>query len=142
MVGFRARLVNCSEKQNVGTESVSASHYKRRHEIGVQEADRVIANIFEDDPRRAFIAFKYLDDMRKNLNEVYKVLREGGRYVIVVGNNRIRGHLFENWKYLMPIAEGIGFEVETYFGSEIIKHFIKVPRGNASTRIGFLVLKR
>ena len=130
------------KKQNVGTESVSATHYKVRHEIGVPEVDRVIANIFETDPRRAFIAFKYLEDMRKNLKEVYKVLREGSRYVIVVGNNRIRGHLFENWKYLMPIAEAIGFEVETYFGSEIIKHFIKVPRGERINTDWILVLKK
>ena len=128
-LGFAQDSLTALKKQNVGTESVSASHYKLRHEIRVPEADRVITNIFENDPRRAFIAFKYLDDMRKNLIEVYKVLREGGRYIIVVGNNRIRGQLFENWKYLMPITEDIGFEIETYFGSEIIKHFIKVPRG-------------
>jgi hypothetical protein len=80
--------------------------------------------------------------MRKNLIEVYKVLREGGRYVIVVGNNRIRGHLFGNWKYLMPIAEDIGFEVETYFGSEIIKHFVKMPRKERIHTDWILVLKK
>ena len=141
-LGFAQDSLSALKKQNVGTESVSASHYKLRHEIGVPEADSVIANIFEDDPRRAFIAFKYLEDMRKNLTEVHKVLRGGGRYVIVVGNNRIRGHLFENWKYLMPIAEDIGFEIETYFGSEIIKHFIKVPRGERINTDWILVLKK
>ena len=141
-LGFAQDSLTPLKKQNVGTESVSASHYKVRHEIGVPEADRVMANIFENDPRRAFIAFKYLDDMRKNLIEVYKVLREGGRYIIVVGNNRIRGQLFENWKYLMPIAEDIGFEIETYFGSEIIKHFIKVPRGERINTDWILILKK
>lgn len=141
-LGFAQDSLTALKKQNVGTESVSANYYKHRHEIGVPEADRVIGNIFEEDPRRAFIAFKYLDDMRKNLIEVYKVLREGGRYIIVVGNNRIRGQLFENWKYLMPIAENIGFEVETYFGSEIIKHFIKVPRGERINTDWILVLKK
>ena len=82
---FARDSLTALKKQNVGTESVSATDYKVRHEIGVPEADRVITSIFEIDPRRAFIAFKYLEDMRKNLNEVYKVLREGGRYVVVVG---------------------------------------------------------
>ena len=141
-LGFAQDSLTALKKQNVGTESVSASHYKVRHEIGVPEADRVMANIFENDPRRAFIAFKYLDDMRKNLVEVYKVLRAGGRYIMVVGNNRIRGQLFENWKYLMPIAEDIGFKIETYFGSEIIKHFIKVPRGERINTDWTLVLKK
>jgi len=133
---------NSLKKRNVGTESVSASHYKTCHEIGVPEADKVIANIFEIDPRRAFIAYKYLEDMWKNLIEVHKVLREGGRYVIVVGNNRIRGHLFENWKYLMPIAEEVGFEVETYFGSEIIKHYVKMPRKERIHTDWIIVLKK
>ncbi|MCY3553067.1 MAG: DNA methyltransferase [Candidatus Poribacteria bacterium] len=141
-LGFAQDSLTALKKQNVGTESVSAVHYKVRHEIGGPEADRVIANIFENDPRRAYIAFKYLDDMRKNLTEVYKVLREGGRYVIVVGNNRIRGQLFENWKYLMPIAEDIGFEIETYFGSEIIKHFLKMPRKERIHTDWILVLKK
>ncbi len=141
-LGFAQDSLTALKKQNIGTESVSARNYKQRHEIGVPEADAVIANIFEVEPRRAFIAFKYLDDMRKNLNEVYKVLREGGRYVIVVGNNRIRGHLFENWRYLMPIAEKIGFEIETYFGSEIIKHFIKVPREERINMDWILILKK
>lgn len=141
-LGFAQDSLTPLKKQNVGTESVSASDYKLRHEIGVPEADKVIANIFEIDPRRAFIAFKYLEDMRKNLSEVYKVLRDGGKYVVVVGNNRIRGQLFENWKYLMPIAEDIGFEIETYFGSEIIKHFIKVPRGERINTDWILVLKK
>ena len=141
-LGFTQSSLTALKKQNVGTESVSASDYKVRHEIGVPEADRVMTHIFEIDPRRAFIAFKYLEDMRKNLDEVYKVLRAGGRYAIVVGNNRIRGHLFESWKYLMPIAEAIGFEVETYFGSEIIKHFIKVPRGERINTDWTLVLKK
>ena len=141
-LGFAQDSLTALKKQNVGTESVSVNHYKVRHEIGVPETDKVMANIFEEDPRRAFIAFKYLDDMRKNLIEVYKVLRDDGRYIIVVGNNRIRGQLFENWKYLMPIAESIGFEVETYFGSEIIKHFVKMPRKERIHTDWILVLKK
>ena len=141
-LGFAQDSLTALKKQNVGTESVSASNYRNLHKIGVQEADEVMANIFEVDPRRAYIAFKYLDDMRKNLCEVYKVLRKNGRYIIVVGNNRIRGQLFENWKYLMPIAEEIGFEVETYFGSEIIKHFIKVLREERINTDWILVLKK
>ena len=141
-LGFPQESLLALKKQNVGTESVSALYYKMEHKINVPDADRVIAKIFKEDPRRAYIAFKYLDDMRKNLIEVHKVLREGGRYVIVVGNNRIRGQTFENWKYLMSIAGEVGFEIETYFGSEIIKHFIKVPRGERINTDWVLVLKK
>ena len=46
-LGFAQDSLTALKKQNVGTESVSAVHYKVRHEIGGPEADRVIANIFE-----------------------------------------------------------------------------------------------
>ena len=141
-LGFAQDSLTDLKKQNVGTESVSSQYYNKRHEIGVPDADKVLASIFEVDPRRAYIAYKYLDDMRQNLSEVYNVLRKDGRYIVVVGNNRIRGHLFENWKYLMPIAEETSFEVETYFGSEIIKHFIKVPREERINTDWILVLKK
>jgi SAM-dependent methyltransferase len=63
-----------------------------------------------------------------HLQEMHRILKPGSRYVIVVGNNQIRGELFESWRYLMNIAEKIGFRIENYFCSEIINHFIKVPR--------------
>ena len=141
-LGFADGTLTPLKKQHVGTESVSSQDYRTRHQIGVKEADSVIEKIFEQDPRRAYIAFKYLDDMRKNLSEVYSVLRDGGRYIIVVGNNRMRGQLFESWKYLMTLAENIGFEIENYFGSEIIKHFIKVPREERINTDWILVLRK
>ena len=141
-LGFADGTLTPLKKKHVGTESVSSQDYRTRHQIGVEEADSVIEKIFEQDPRRAYIAFKYLDDMQKNLSEVYSVLRDGGRYIIVVGNNRIRGQLFESWKYLMALAENIGFNIENYFGSEIIKHFIKVPREERINTDWILVLRK
>lgn len=116
------------KKEHVGTESVSTEDYSYLHLLGITEADTKIKKIFNKDPRRAYIAYKYLLDIKKNLKEVYRVLKKDSRYVIVVGNNRIRNEVFENWKYLMAIGKQIGFKIESYFGSEIIKHFIKVPR--------------
>jgi DNA modification methylase len=141
-LGFADGTLTPLKKKHVGTESVSSQDYRIRHQIGVEAADSVIEKIFEKDPRRAYIAFKYLNDMRKNLAEVYSVLRDGGRYIIVVGNNRMRGQLFESWKYLMTLAENIGFDVENYFGSEIIKHFIKVPREERINTDWILVLRK
>ncbi|MDJ0845414.1 hypothetical protein [Crocosphaera sp.] len=78
----------------------------------------------------------------KTITEVYKVLKPEKYYIVVVGNNTIRGVTFENWKYIMSLAEQIGFIVETYFGSEIIKHFIKVPRDERINTDWIVVLKK
>ncbi len=80
--------------------------------------------------------------MEKNLREVHRVLKKKSKYVIVVGNNKIRGYNFESWKYLMKLSERIGFKVDNYFGSEIIKHFIKVPRDERINTDWIIVLEK
>jgi len=80
--------------------------------------------------------------MNENLKEVFRVLKKDGRYIIVIGNNKIRGEIFESWKYLMNLSEKIGFTVENYFGSEIIKHFIKVPREERINTDWIIILKK
>jgi DNA modification methylase len=130
------------KKEHIGTESVTAENYKILHKTEINEVDITIKNIFKKDPRRAFIAYKYLIDMEINLREVHRVLKKKGKYAIVVGNNKIRGFNFENWKYLMRISERVGFKVENYFGSEIIKHFIKVPRDERINTDWIIILEK
>jgi len=141
-LGFVSGSLTPLKKKHVGTESVKVANYKDLHIIGVPEADKILSTIFEKDPRRAYIAYKYLYDMNLNLQEVYRTLKKGGKYVIVVGNNCIRGQLFESWRYLMPLAEQIGYKIDTYFGSEIIKHFIKVPRESRINTDWVIVLEK
>ena len=130
------------KKRHVGTESVYAKDYYSLHQMGIESADDVIARIFRKDPRRAYIAYKYLLDMKDNLREVHRVLKKDRHYVIVVGNNKIRNELFENWRYILEMAEGFGFKVENYFASEIINHFIKVPREERINTDWILILKK
>ncbi|MCY4000057.1 MAG: DNA methyltransferase [Bacteroidetes bacterium] len=130
------------KKSHVGTESVSAVEYRELHLTGCIEADQVIAKIYNIDPRRAFIATKYLWDMFSNLQEVFRVLKPGSPYVIVVGNNLIRQIPFESWKYLMAYAPELGYDVEHHFVSEIINHYIKVPRKERINDDHIIVLRK
>jgi DNA modification methylase len=130
------------KRKHVGTESVKVEEYKTLHSIGILEADEAIYNIYQKDPRRAYIGYKYLFDMQENLKEVYRVLKPEGRYIIVVGNNKIRGEVFKNWLYIMKMSERIGFNLESFFASEIIKHFIKVPREERIDTDWVLILKK
>ncbi len=141
-LGFETGSLTPLKKKHVGTESVSKENYQYLHKIEIEEADRALIKIFEKDKRRAYIAFKYLKDMKKNLAEVYRVLKPNARYIVVLGNNTIRGEVFENWKYIMHLSEKVGFRVENYFGSEIIRHFIKVPREERINTDWILVLRK
>lgn len=127
-LGIEAGSLTPLKRLHVGTESVSHSEYQHLHKIGFKDADNILSKIYQKDPRRSYILYKYLVDMQENLIEVKRVLKPGGKYVIVIGNNKIRGQLVESWKYLMEIAKRIGFKIDCYFASEIIRHFIKVPR--------------
>jgi hypothetical protein len=141
-LGFASGSLTPMKEKHVGTETVKAIDYKKLHLIGEDLADEKIKKIFEKDPRRAFICYKYLNDMKTNMIEVHRTLKKGGRYIIVVGNNTIRGEIFESWRYLMNISEQIGYKIENYFGSEIIKHFIKVPREERINTDWIIVLQK
>ncbi|MCE2465035.1 MAG: hypothetical protein J4G01_02990 [Dehalococcoidia bacterium] len=116
------------KRQHVGTETVLKEEYDSLRHTGIASADRVIESIYEKDPRRAYIVFKFLQDMVKNLVEVRRVVKTGGHYVIATGCNQVRGHTFETWRYLLDIAPILGYQVDSWFVSGIINHFIKVPR--------------
>ncbi len=141
-LGFANGSLQPLKKKHIGTEVVRAREYADLHSSGCDEADQAISKIYESDPRRAFIATKYLWDMVSNLKEVYRVLKRGAVYVIVVGNNRIRGVEFETWRYLCVEASKVGFSIECCFISTIINHFIKVPRKERINDDYVLVLRK
>ena len=141
-LGFAKGSLTPLKRLHVGTESVAAKDYRTLHKTESNSANVAILKIFDQDPRRAYIASKYIEDMQRNLEEVYRTLKPSKRYVIVVGNNLVRGVTFESWKYLKQIAPKVGFKVEKIFISEIINHFIKVPRPERINDDYVLVLRK
>ena len=141
-LGLASGSLTDLKRVHVGTEAVLSKDYAILHQTGYSRADEVIRELYGVDRRRAYIGYKYLRDMEENLREVYRVLRIGGRYVIVVGTNMMRGRRFETWEYLREMGEGIGYEVELVCVSGIIRHFIKVVRRERITDDYILVLRK
>lgn len=141
-LGFVEGSINELKRVQIGTEAVYSKDYKTLYQIGIEPADDIIKRIYAVDPKRAYICYRYLMDMAQNFREVYRTLKEGGRYVIVVGNNSIRGHVFESWRYLMLLAEQVGYTVESYFGSEIIRHALKVQKESRIKTDWVIVLRK
>ena len=141
-LGFANGSLQPLKKHHVGTEAVYAKDYADLHKTACEQADLTIQKIYEVDPRRAFIATKYVWDMFDNLKEVYRVLKPGAVYAIVVGNNLIRGIEFETWRYLLSEAPKIGYEIESHFVSAIINHFIKIPRKERINDDYVLILRK
>ena len=140
-LGFANGSLRDLKSKHIGTEVVSAKDYHTLHLTGT-EADTVISDIYKIDPRRAYIASKYILDMVANMEEVYRVLKPKKSYVVIIGSNSVRGHAFENWRYLLDVAPRLGFTVECHFTSGIINHFIKVPRIERINEDHILVLRK
>ena len=130
-----------AKRRHIGTEVVRAADYRTLHQTGLPELDAQVESLYATDQRRAYIVHRYFMDMETNFREVRRVLRPGRHYVVVVGNNIIRNQVVPTHAYLLQVAERVGFKVETYFASEVIRHYIKVPRKERINQDWVLVLK-
>jgi hypothetical protein len=131
-----------AKREHIGTEVVRAADYKELHRYGLPELDAQVERFYAVDKRRAYIVHRYFVDMEKNFREVKRALRRGRHYVVVVGNNLIRGEEVPTHRYLMGVAERAGLELETYFASGVIRHYIKVPRQERINEDWVLVFKK
>lgn len=108
------------DRNIMGTERVYRSEYIKTSLIGIESADKVIKRIYERDKERAAIVSKYFSDMRQVTKEIYRVLKRNGRFILIIGDNRVCGIRVENHKVLSDIAiQDAGFEVETILVDKI-----------------------
>ena len=105
--------------------------------------DDILETIFESDPRRSFIVFKFFEDMQRQLEEIYRVLKPDHRYCIAIGNNQIRGVDVRSDQILSEIAVSrVGFKLEKSFFSKLIRHYIRIPRPERMLGEWILVLRK
>ncbi|MDG6920426.1 MAG: hypothetical protein JRN59_02755 [Nitrososphaerota archaeon] len=117
------------KKDYIGTESVSSKTYTRLHQLDGRAGARLnksIEQIYSKDKLRAYVTYKFFVDMRKNFEEVFRVLRGSsdrreGRYVVVIGDGVVRRIPIPTHDVLCDIAKDVGFEVENTF-SYVIRH--------------------
>lgn len=100
------------EDQNIGREHIPKSKYIDFSETNIAEADRVLRSVYKINPLRAAIASTYIIEMRAALTEMHRVLKPGGRMVLVIGNNVVCGLEFMSSEYLTDICLGLGMTLE------------------------------
>jgi DNA modification methylase len=131
------------KRKYIGTETVYKNEYNDLKSIGLDILDSLLKRIYERDRRRSFIVFKFFDDMKKQLAEIMRVLKPGGRYCIAIGNNVVRGYFVNSHDILAQIATNqVGFTLEKTFFSRLIRHFIKIPRQERMVGEWVLVLRK
>lgn len=135
------------KKRYLGTESIKVKEEKEILEI--LDDSKLLKNYYEQiltvDERRALITKKFFEDMKVNMQEVYRALKPGACYVIVIGNSSIRKVEIESWRVLEDLADVIGFKYVSHIGYEIQNPYIRIPRGTKGGKIAIdhiLVLKK
>jgi DNA modification methylase len=132
-----------TKRKYIGTETVYKDEYRNLKVSGFETLDPVLEKIYKLDPRRAFIAYKFFDDMRTQLHEMMRILKPGCRYCIAIGNNLMRGVRVKSHEILTEIAvSDVGFELETQFFSKLIRHFIRIPRKERMHGEWVLILRK
>lgn len=122
------------EKQNtakqlyIGSEKVAQSQYKEKFHIGNARIDEITNNLFEKEPKHAYIFYKYFSDMKSHFQQMKSILKSGGVYVLIVGNSSISGLEIPTIDLLREIASLEGFEAIQQFGYEIRNRYMRFPR--------------
>ncbi len=117
------------KKRYVGTEAVSSRDYAELHLFKGAKYDdynKILQKIYKVDRLRAYVAYKFFEDMKQNFEEVFRVLKKSrgakdGRYIVVIGDGVIRKMPVPTHEILTRIGKDVGFAVENVF-SYVIRH--------------------
>lgn len=129
----------------VGTARAYVSEYgswQPRTEIPALR--KVLDEMIVKDRKSAYIVYKYFDEMRKNFDEVNRVLKRNGNYCVVVGENTFRRVRIPTYRILADVAARSGFELSNLFVYDVINRHLDIPRWNDSRieKDHILVLRR
>jgi len=96
------------EEQSIGREHYAKASWANIGSTGIEHADALISEIARENQSRAKIVGTYLIEMRAALSEAVRVLRPGGCFVLVIGDNTVCGRRFPSSDYLRLMLEGMG----------------------------------
>jgi DNA modification methylase len=131
------------KRNYIGTETVYKKEYQDLRITGLETLDSILEQVYQIDPRRSYIIYRFFTDMKAQLKETMRVLKPGGHYCLAIGNNLIRGVQVKSHEILAEIAtENIGFKLDRVFFSKLIRHFIRIPRKERMLGEWVLILEK
>ncbi|MBQ3160843.1 MAG: site-specific DNA-methyltransferase [Oscillospiraceae bacterium] len=134
----------------IGTERVYARDYSILHQFDThsvlgQALNDILKQIYDKEPKRSYIVYKYFSEMKEVLYEAADVLKKGKRFVLVAGTNTITGIHIDTFSILVKVLEDYGLIHEKVFHYEIVKNALKITRHKTSDIIkydGVAVLRK
>lgn len=123
------------ERKNIGREHLDLAEVNDLAATGLPHADSLIAAISEENPRRAAIVRTYLLEMKSALNEAVRVLKPGGNFVLVIGDNQVCGRVFASSRYLTQILNDLGLETKLLLVDKIRSRGLMTKRNKTASMI-------
>jgi hypothetical protein len=96
------------EDATIGREHFPRTKHDHVFDTGISAADDLLATIRKENSTRALIAATYLVEMKDALCEAVRVLRPGGHFVLVIGDNTVCGRRFATSRYLESMLHNLG----------------------------------
>ena len=119
----------------IGREEFTKAETDTDSRTGIDAADRAIQAIRKRNRLRARIAETYLNDMKKALEEMNRVLKPGGYLILIAANNRISGRIFRTVNYLQTMAEESGLSLVASFVDAIRSRGLMTKRNETASLI-------
>lgn len=120
------------DKVSIGREHHPRSSLQVMPVTGIAAADRVIKRVWKIDRTRAVICAVYLEEMRDAITEVARVLKAGGHFVLVIGNNEVCGINFKSSEYLAEICHNAGLKIKLRLVDEIKSRGLMTKRNKSA----------
>lgn len=123
----------------VGTEKIN---FKIDNEdLSILNDSKDLSIIYNDllkvDKKRAIIVKRFFEDMKVNLKNVNKYLKDKGYYMIVIGNSKIRSIEIDSSKIITDIALKNGFKLDVKYSYKIKNPYINIPRNGRGGKISY-----
>lgn len=122
----------------IGVDSRAEYNSRRRTPIGAKNPLTPASSVPESlldlvDPQkipeyRRSAALSYFELMQKHFIEAARVMKDGARYVLVVGNSQASTGVLPVHDCLLRLAKTAGLHLEKAFAYRIRRHYMKFPR--------------
>lgn len=133
------------KKHNIGREDYHKSEISECY-TGIEDADSVLRELYDTGyMQRAYLVANYLNEMKEALDESYRVLRNGGHMVMVIGNNTVCNHMFDTQHYLTTYLERKGMQLRFKLIDDIKSYGLMTKRNKTADKISrewILVFKK
>lgn len=131
-----AKEIRELNNKNIGREDYHSNEYSRQIVTGITAADEILSRLYNEGKyERACIVGNYLNEMKVALHESYRVLKEKGYMILIIGNNTVGGYPFNTQEYLSDYLCSLGMSLQFKLIDDIKSYGLMTKRNRTANLI-------